>query len=54
MLRASNGVVQDSNEFWSAGKPVYDPARITAPTLLVVGEWDRTRLLTWRRTCSRC
>jgi pimeloyl-ACP methyl ester carboxylesterase len=41
VLRAPNGVVRDSNEFWSAGKPVYDPARITAPTLLVVGEWDR-------------
>jgi alpha-beta hydrolase superfamily lysophospholipase len=41
VLRAPNGVVQDSNEFWSAGKPVYDPARITAPTLLFVGEWDR-------------
>lgn len=40
-LRATNGVVQDSREFWQAGKPFYDPAKITAPTLLVVAEWDR-------------
>ncbi len=30
-----------SREFWQAGKPFYDPARITVPTLLVVAEWDR-------------
>ena len=40
-LRAPNGVVQDGQEFWSAGKASYDPSRITAPVLLVVGEWDR-------------
>jgi len=40
-LRAPNGVVQDSNEYWSAGKPYYDPAKITVPTLLVQAEWDR-------------
>ncbi|MCX8132556.1 MAG: alpha/beta hydrolase [Roseococcus sp.] len=40
-LRAPNGVLLDSREFWQAGRPFYDPARITAPTLLVVGEWDR-------------
>jgi pimeloyl-ACP methyl ester carboxylesterase len=40
-LRAPNGVVQDGQEFWSAGKPTYDPARITSPVLLVLGEWDR-------------
>ena len=41
VLRAPNGVVQDSNEYWSAGKPYYDPAKITVPTLLVQAEWDR-------------
>ncbi|MCU0886925.1 MAG: lysophospholipase [Rubritepida sp.] len=41
VLRAPNGVLQDIREFWQAGRPTYDPARITAPTLLVVGEWDR-------------
>ena len=41
VLRAPNGVVQDGNEYWSAGKPLYDPAKITVPTILLVGEWDR-------------
>lgn len=40
-LRAPNGVIQDGAEYWSAGKPYYDPAKITVPTLLVHGEWDR-------------
>ncbi|MFL5062258.1 MAG: alpha/beta hydrolase, partial [Xanthobacteraceae bacterium] len=31
VLRAPNGVVQDSNEYWSAGKAYYDPAKITVP-----------------------
>jgi alpha-beta hydrolase superfamily lysophospholipase len=41
VLRAPNGVVQDSAEFFGAGKPYYDPAKITVPTLLVHAEWDR-------------
>ena len=40
-LRAPNGVQQDGDEFFSAGKPYYDPAKITVPTLLVHAEWDR-------------
>jgi len=40
-IRAPNGVIQDSQEYWVAGKPYYDPAKITVPTLLVQGEWDR-------------
>jgi pimeloyl-ACP methyl ester carboxylesterase len=40
-LRAPNGVLLDSREFWQAGRPFYDPAKITVPTLLVVAEWDR-------------
>lgn len=40
VLRAPNGTVIDSREFWSAGKPVYDPGKITVPTLLVHAEWD--------------
>ena len=39
-LRAPNGVVQDGQEYWSAGKAYYDPAKITVPTLLVLAEWD--------------
>ena len=41
VIRAPNGVVADGIEHWSAGKPYYDPARITVPTLLVVAEWDQ-------------
>jgi len=40
-LRAPNGVIADGKEFWSSGKPYYDPSRITAPTLLVHGDWDQ-------------
>ncbi len=40
VLRAPNGVVQDLRTYWQAGKPTYDPAKITMPTLLVQGEWD--------------
>ncbi|MBK1657158.1 alpha/beta fold hydrolase [Paracraurococcus ruber] len=41
VIRAPNGSTADGREFWSAGKPFYDPAKITAPTLLVLGEWDQ-------------
>lgn len=40
VIRAPNGVVADSLEFFGAGKPYYDPAKITVPTLLVDAEWD--------------
>ncbi len=40
VLRAPNGVVQDGAEYWTAGKPYYDPAKITVPTLLIGAEWD--------------
>jgi pimeloyl-ACP methyl ester carboxylesterase len=40
-LRAPNGVVQDTQKFWSAGKPTYDPAKITVPVLLIQAEWDQ-------------
>ncbi|HLH88254.1 MAG TPA: alpha/beta fold hydrolase [Xanthobacteraceae bacterium] len=40
-IRAPNGVVADGLDYWSAGKAYYDPAKITAPTLLVQAEWDR-------------
>jgi pimeloyl-ACP methyl ester carboxylesterase len=41
VLRAPNGVVQDGLDFFGAGKPYYDPSKITVPTLLVLAEWDR-------------
>ena len=40
VLRAPNGTIQDTTDYWSAGKAYYDPAKITAPTLLVLAEWD--------------
>ncbi len=40
VLRAPNGVLQDGREFWSAGKPLYDPASIRVPTFLAHAEWD--------------
>ena len=40
VLRAPNGVVQDGREYWAAGRALYDPAGITAPTMIAVGEWD--------------
>ena len=42
-LRAPNGVIQDSQEFFAATppKPYWDPEQLVAPTLLVLGEWDK-------------
>ena len=40
MLRAPNGTVQDSRDYWSVGKPLYDPGQIRVPTFLVHAEWD--------------
>lgn len=42
VLRVPNGPVADGREFWNAGKPWWEPAKVTAPALVVVGEWDRT------------
>jgi len=39
-VRAPNGVVQDGRDYWSAGKPLYDPANIRVPTMLILAEWD--------------
>ena len=41
VLRAPNGVVADVRKFWSAGKPSYDPAKITVPVLLIQADWDQ-------------
>ncbi|WP_085072376.1 alpha/beta hydrolase [Pantoea alhagi] len=40
-FRASNGPVQDIRDYWTKGKPYYDPADIRVPLLLIHGEWDR-------------
>jgi pimeloyl-ACP methyl ester carboxylesterase len=39
-VRAPNGVVQDGRDYWSSGKPLYDPADIRVPTMLILAEWD--------------
>nr|WP_245427310.1 alpha/beta fold hydrolase [Roseiarcus fermentans] len=41
MLRATNGPIQDIRSYWSVGRPFYDPSAISAPVLLLHGEWDR-------------
>jgi pimeloyl-ACP methyl ester carboxylesterase len=40
VLRAPNGVTQDSRDFWGAGKALYDPGQIRVPTFLAHAEWD--------------
>jgi pimeloyl-ACP methyl ester carboxylesterase len=40
-LRAPNGTVQDTREYWGAGKPLYDPSLIKVPTFLAHAEWDQ-------------
>lgn len=39
-IRAPSGAVQDVRTHWTAGRPLYDPARIDCPVLLVGAEWD--------------
>jgi pimeloyl-ACP methyl ester carboxylesterase len=40
VVRTPGGPLQDSRDYWNAGKSPYDPSRITAPTLIVTAEWD--------------
>jgi len=40
-LRAPNGVIADTRDYWGAGKPYYDPAQIKVPTFIIHAEWDR-------------
>jgi pimeloyl-ACP methyl ester carboxylesterase len=39
-ITVPNGSARDIASQWMAGKPGYDPARITAPTLVIVGAAD--------------
>lgn len=39
-IRAPSGAVQDVREHWTAGRPLYDPAAIRSPVLVVAAEWD--------------
>ncbi|WP_439359134.1 alpha/beta hydrolase [Bradyrhizobium sp. DASA03007] len=49
-LRAPNGTVQDSREYWASGKPLYDPALLTMPVLIVHAEWDHDCPMDMART----
>jgi pimeloyl-ACP methyl ester carboxylesterase len=40
-IRAPNGVVKDGLDYWSSGKPYYNPEDIRVPTMLILGEWDQ-------------
>lgn len=40
-LRTPAGPNADGQKFWRAGKPTYDPAKLSMPILLVQGEWDQ-------------
>ncbi|PRH89394.1 alpha/beta hydrolase [Labrys okinawensis] len=39
-IRAPSGAVQDVREHWTAGRPLYDPAGISCPVLVIGAEWD--------------
>ncbi len=39
-IKASNGPVQDTRDYWTKDTPLYDPADIRVPLLLLHGEWD--------------
>ena len=39
-IRAPNGPILDVREYWTAGRPIYDPGDIRVPVLLVHAEWD--------------
>lgn len=41
VVRAPNGVLKDLGQYWTKGKPWYDPKDIRVPTMIVVAEWDR-------------
>lgn len=41
LLRAPNGVIHDIRSYWMQGKPLYDPGKITVPTLIIGAEWDQ-------------
>ena len=40
VVRAPNGIIEDLRKYWMSGKPHYDPGQITAPTLVILAEWD--------------
>ncbi|MBI4636932.1 MAG: alpha/beta fold hydrolase [Candidatus Rokubacteria bacterium] len=41
VVRAPNGIIEDLRKYWMAGRPYFDPGKITVPTLLILAEWDK-------------
>jgi fermentation-respiration switch protein FrsA (DUF1100 family) len=39
-VRAPNGAVLDTREYWAKGCAIYPPEELTVPYLMVHGEWD--------------
>ena len=39
-VRTPNGYYADEQDYLMAGKPLWEPSEIVAPTLVVVGDWD--------------
>ena len=50
VMRAPGGVRQDSQAYWDQGRSYYDPKAVTAPTLIVVAEWDQVTPPRWAKT----
>jgi len=40
VVRTPNGTVQDTREYWMAGKPLWEPSEVKAAHLNCGGEWD--------------
>ena len=40
VVRTPNGSYADDQDYHAAGKPLWEPSEIVAPTLVVVGDWD--------------
>jgi pimeloyl-ACP methyl ester carboxylesterase len=53
VVRTPNGTVQDTQEYWFAGKPLWEPSEIKAPTLVVLGEWDGVNQVGWQTVFGR-
>lgn len=53
VVRTPTGTVQDTREYWFAGKPLWEPSEIKVPTLVVLGEWDGINQDGWQAVFSR-
>lgn len=48
-IRVPAGIREDSDRYWNQGNSTYDPAKIVAPTLVVVAEWDEVTPPGWAK-----